>query len=658
MVSELEGPRFRNPQVLGQPWRWITKIFMVGLAPVGCFFIMDAPSYIGWEFLMEQYYGIILAMVLPSVFLLVPPTKRLARVLPWFDVLLAIAGFGVGLYVAVLYPQIVRWLGIITPDRVIVSTIAIVLVFEAVRRFTGWVLPVLGALFILYARFTWVIPGAFGGDGIPWDRLANSLFLDKNALPGAPMEVTAVTVLPFILFGAFLFCAGGGAFLTDFAMSIFGRYRGGPAKMAVVASSLFGTISGSAVANVTTTGVVTIPLMKKTGYKAHVAGAVEATASTGGQIMPPVMGAAAFLIPEYTGIPYSSVALAAFIPALLYYIGIFAQVDLEAGKMGLKGLPTAQLPPLKGVLKQCYLFVVPLLVLVYALFFMSLSPGKAAFLGVLAILVIAFFRRETRAKPAWILKALEDTGRGLFELTVVVAMAGFIIGVITFTGVGFIFPLFMGHLAMGNVYLLLLISAVAALILGMGMPTVAVYVLVAVLLAPALVELGINKLGAHLFIFYWGMLSMITPPVCFASFAAAALANADSMRTGYSAMRIGILAYPVPFLFALGPALLLRGSPLEVVVAIVTAVCGAYFIGAAAIGFLFRDLSPPVRIIMGLAGLGLLVPAQAGNIFTIALFSNIIGAVLAILLVWWEWRNRKKPQAAIARGITARGPEK
>ncbi len=658
MVSELEGPRFRNPAVLGQPWRWITRIFMVALAPVGAFFIMDAPSYLGWSFFIEQYYGIMLAMVLPCVFLLVPPKKSLARVLPWFDIVLAIAGFAVGLYVALFYPEMVRWLGIITPDRVIMGTLAIVLIFEAVRRFTGWVLVSLAGVFILYARFTWIIPGAFGGDGIPWDRLANSLFLDKNALLGTPMEVTAITVLPFILFGAMLFCVGGGAFLTDFAMSILGRYRGGPAKMAVLASSLFGTISGSAVANVTSTGVFTIPLMKRTGYKAHVAGAIEATASTGGQIMPPVMGAAAFLIPEYTGIPYSSVALAAFIPALLYYIGIFVQVDLEAGKMGLKGLPASQLPSLRGVLKQSYLFVVPLAVLVYALFIMSLSPGKAAFLGVVSIIILGLLRRDTRQHPAWMIKALADTGRGLLELTVVVAMAGFIIGVITFTGVGFLFPLFLGHLAMGNVYLLLIIAAIAALILGMGMPTVAVYVLVAVLLAPSLVELGIKPLAAHLFIFYWGMLSMITPPVCFASFAAAALANADSMRTGYSAMRIGILAYPVPFMFALGPALLLMGSPVEVIVAIVTAILGAFLIGTAAIGFIFRPLSPVTRVVMGLAGVALLMPVQQGQLHTIALFSNIIGGVVAAFLVWWEWRMRKRPRTAALKDALVAEPDK
>lgn len=650
MVSELEGPRFRPPAVLG-PWRWVTRVLLTGLAPVGCFFIIDAPSYLGWPFLREQYYGIILAIVLPCVFLLVPPTKRLVRVLPWFDILLAIAGFGIGMYVAVLYPQILRLLGIITPDRVIMGTIAILLVLEAVRRFTGWILPILGVLFILYARFSWIVPGVMGGDGIPWPKLANSLFLGTQALLGVPMEVTAVTVLPFILFGSFLFCAGGGAFLTDFAMSVLGRFRGGPAKMAVVSSSLFGTISGSAVANVTFSGVVTIPMMKRTGYKAHVAAAIEATASTGGQIMPPVMGAAAFLIPQYTGIPYSSVALAAFIPALLYYIGIFVQVDLEAGKIGIKGLPSSQLPPLRGVLKQSYLFVVPLAVLVYALFIMALDPGKAALLGTAAILFVSLYRRETR-NLSWVVKAFADTGRSLLELTVVVAMAGFIIGVITSTGLGFLFPLFLGRLAMGNVYLLLLITAVAALILGMGMPTVAVYVLVAVMLAPALVEMGITKLGAHLFIFYWGMLASITPPVCFATFAAAAIANADSMRAGYSAMRIGILAYPVPFLFALGPALLLMGSPVEVVVAVVTAVCGAFLLGAAAIGYIFRSLSSHIRVLMGIAGIALLMPVQQGQFYTIALFSNITGGIVAVLLLWWEWRMRKKPRAVAEKSAT------
>ena len=634
-----EGSRYRT---LGRHTQFLTKALLIAIPVLGIFFIMDTPSYLGWLFLREQYYGLFLGLVFCTVFLVVPPTKRAPRNrIPWYDVILSILGFGVGLYVAVLYPGILKRMGAVTPDRVLLGTVAILLVLESVRRLTGWVLPIIGLIFILYARFTWLVPGVFHGPGIPWDRLVNSLFLDTNALLGTPMMVTAVIVLAFILFGNLLFGVGGGAFLTDFAVSIFGRFRGGPAKMAVVASSLFGTISGSAVANVATTGVITIPLMKKMGYNPQLAGAIEAVASTGGQLMPPIMGAAAFIIAEYTGIPYPKVAIAALFPAILFYIGVFVQVDLEAGKAKIIGLPRDQLPSMRGTLRESYLFVIPLAVLVYTLFILYLSPGKAALAGVLSILLISFIRRETRFHSAWVLEALEKTGRGLLELAVIVALAGFIIGVINFSGLGFIFPLILGRLAGANVCLLLLIIALTCIILGMGMPTVAVYILLGVLMGPALIELGIPVLAAHLFILYFGTLSMVTPPICLAAFAGAALAGSDSMRTGMTAMRVGILAYPVPFLFVFFPVLLLKGSPGEIALAAITAMAGSYMIGCAAVGYLFRALNSPVRVLLALAGIGLLIPAS-GQYYTFGLFSDIIGACLALPVLLWECREGKR----------------
>lgn len=636
-------PEFSRFRSLNKGLRLLTRLLLIALPVAAVFFIIDAPSYLGWDFLREQYYGIVLAIVLACIFLLVPPTKGSARNrLPWYDVALSILGFVVGLYVAILYPRILWSLGIITPDRVIISAIAIVLVLEGARRLTGWVLPSLGLLFILYGRFTWLAPGIFHGPGIPWNQLVNSLWLDPNAVLGIPMEVTAVIVVAYILFGNLLFNVGGGEFLTNAAMGAFGRFRGGPAKMAVVASGLFGTISGSAVSNVVATGVVTIPLMKRTGYKPHVAGAIEAVASTGGQIMPPVMGAAAFIIPEYTGIPYARVAIAAFLPAVLYYLCLFIQVDLEAGKIGLRGLSQDQLPSLRGILRQSYLFIIPLAALVYALFILFLAPGKAALFAVVSILFVSFFPRQTRLRLSWVLEALEKTGEGLLELTLVVATAGLIIGVINFSGVGFILPLFLSRLAGGNIFLLLLIIGVANIILGMGMPTVAVYILLAVLMAPVLIQLGIGVLAAHLFILYYGILSMITPPVCFAAYAGAALAGADSMRTGYTAMRLGILAYIVPFLFLFSPAFLLMGPLVTIVFSMFTAMAGCFLLGCALVGYLFRGLNPQTRVLMGLAGIGLLIPIQ-NQFFLATLLINIVGGILALALLVREWRQRLEP---------------
>jgi len=635
--TQPEVSRFRS---LSKGLRLLIKLLLITLPVTGVFFIMDTPSYLGWDFLREQYYGIVLAIVLASVFLLVPPTKGAARNrVPWYDIILSILGFGVGLYVAILYPEILSRLGIITPDRVIMSTIAILLVLEGARRLTGWVLPSLGLLFILYARFTWLAPGVFHGPGIPWNQLANSLYLDPNAVLGIPMEVSAVIVVAYILFGNLLFYVGGGEFITNVAIAGFGRFRGGPAKISIVSSSLFGTISGSAVANVMVDGWITIPLMKRTGYKPHVAGAIEAVASTGGQIMPPVMGAAAFIIPEYTGIPYSKVAIAALIPALLYYICLFIQVDLEAGKTGLRGLPRDQLPPLRGTLGQSYLFIIPLAALIYALFILYLAPGKAALFAGASILLVSFFPLQTRFRLSWILEALEKTGEGLLEITMVVAVAGLIIGVIQFSGLGFILPVILGRLAGGNLFLLLIIIGIANIILGMGMPTVAVYVLLAVLMAPALIQLGVGVLAAHLFILYYGILSMITPPVAFAAYAGAAIAGSDSMRTGYTCMRLGILAYIVPFLFIFSPALLLMGPPLDIIVSIITAIAGCFMLGCILVGYLFRNLSQQMRVLMGLAGIGLLIPIHS-QFFMATLLINVIGGSLAFVLVLWEWRRR------------------
>jgi TRAP transporter 4TM/12TM fusion protein len=626
--------------------RLLTKVLLTALPIVGVFFIMDTPTYLGWEVLREQYYGIVLAIVLSSVFLLAPANRKTTRDrVPWYDLILSLMGVGVGLYVAVLYPQILWRLGVVTPDRVIMSTVAIVLILEAARRLTGLVLPILGLLFILYGRFSWLAPGILQGPGIPWNRLANSLYLDPNAVLGTPMEVSAVIVIAYILFGNLLSGVGGGEFITNIAMAGFGQFRGGPAKIAVVSSSLFGTISGSAVANVMVDGWITIPLMKKTGYKPHVAGAIEAVASTGGQIMPPVMGAAAFLIPEYTGISYSKVALGALFPALLYYICMFIQIDLEAGKTGLKGLPRDQLPPLRGVLGESYLFIIPLAALVYALFILYLDPGKAALFAVATILILSFFRRQTRFRFSWILDELEKTGKGLLELTVVVAVAGIIIGVITFSGLGFILPVILGRLAEGNLILLLLVLAIVNIILGMGMPTIAVYVLLAVLMAPALIQLGIDVLAAHLFIFYYGILSMITPPVCFAAYAGAAIAGASSMRTGYACMRLGILAYIVPFLFIFSPSLLLKGSLGNIAVSATTAIAGCFLLGCALVGYLFRDLCTQTRVLMGLAGIALLIPIHH-QFFIITLLINILGGILALILFLRERRQRFQPMVA------------
>src|SRR3990172_13224330 len=605
-MVEAELSRFRS--LRGSLGLW-EKILLGAIPVVGAFFVWDVPFYLGLALLREQYLGLFLALVLGAVFLSVPPSSRADRHrVPWYDLLFSCLGLVVGLYAALFFPEIMRRMG--DPDalRLVLGVFAILLILEALRRTVGWILVGVGVFFLLYARFAHFVPGAFGGTGVPWERLINYLYTDVNSLFGLPLAVTATIVLPYIFFGQALFAIGAGEYLTDLAVAMFGRFRGGPAKVAVVASSLFGTISGSAVANVAVDGPITIPLMKRTGYKAPVAAAIEAVASTGGQIMPPIMGAAAFIMAEFLAIPYREVAIAAALPAILYYVALFAQVDLEAGKTGLRGFSRQELPALIPVLRKGWVFFVPLSILVYVLFIQNSDAGDAGIFAALATLALGFLRKELRAHPGWVLETLQSTGRTLLELGVTVALAGLILGAIQVSGLGFILSYALVSLAGGNILALFLLTAIGSMILGMGMPTTAVYVLLAVLVAPVLVQQGIDPLGAHLFIFYFGMVSMITPPICLAAYTAAAIVQADSMKTGLEATRLGIVAYIVPFLFVFSPALLLKGSAVDVSLAAVTAVVGTVLLGVAVTGYLFREIATLKRVLLGLAALGLLFP--------------------------------------------------
>jgi TRAP transporter 4TM/12TM fusion protein len=619
----------------------LTKAIFIAMPVVGCFFIMDVPFYLEWSVLREQYYGLILAMILPCTFILVPMSKKSPRDrVPWYDAILAVLGAVVGLYVAIFYLRITLALGTITPDRVIMSTIALALVLEASRRVTNLFLASFGLFFILLPHLSWLLPDLLSGFSMPFSQQVNYLFLETNAMLGIIFGVAAIIVLAFILFGNLLFSIGGGAFITNVAMAAFGRFRGGPGKMAVVGSSLFGTISGVAVANVATTGVVTIPLMKHIGYKPHIAGAIESVASTGGQICPPIMGATAFVMAEVLGIPYQQVAIAAIIPAFLYYTAIFFQVDMEAGKAGLKGLPSEQLPKILSVMGNSHSFIIPFAVLLYALFVLYLAPAKAALIGVASIVILGFFiQKETRFRIGWILDGLHQTGRAMVQLGSIAALAGIVVGTISYTGLGFIISLYLGQFAGGNLFILLPIVAIASLVMGMGMPTLSVYIVLAILLAPTMVQLGAEPIAAHLFILYLGTASMVTPPVCIAAYAGAAIANASPMRTGFSAARFGVIAYIVPFLFIFFPGLLFKGSAGEILIAVTTALLGCFVLSAALSGYLFQELRPVKRVISGLAGIGLLIPIQT-HLAAFSSFINIACGILALFLIVWEWRER------------------
>ncbi|MGH8621217.1 MAG: TRAP transporter permease, partial [Burkholderiales bacterium] len=623
-------------RALSGPARGIELFLLCALTLVGAAWAGELHIQLGLAVFKEQFLGLFLALAFPSAFIAVKARRgeRGDRV-PWHDWLLAAAGAVAGGYLLVRYPVIAAQLAVLTPDKVWLGALAILLVLEATRRLVGWSLVILAAVFILYAKFSYLMPGAFYAKGASWERIAAYLYLDASGLLGLPLTVAAAIVVAFILFGQALYAVGGDKFLTDLALAAMGRYRGGSAKVAICSSSLFGTVSGSAVSNVVVDGAITIPMMKRTGYPGHLAAATEAVASTGGQIMPPVMGVAAFLIAEFLNLPYGEVALAAVIPACLYYLALFVQVDLEAAKHGLTGLPRAELPRFGPTMQRGWVFVVPLAVLVYTLMVETWEAGKAGVAAVVATFLIGLIQKATRPSLRGVVKAFEDAGRTLLEIVVVSGVAGFVIGTLALSGLGFKMSMILTTAAGGSAVLLLVLTALVCIILGMGMPTAVVYIMLAVLVGPTLVQLGVEPLGAHLFLFYFGMLSMITPPVCLATFAAASLARSDFWQTGWAGMRLGVVAYVVPFIFVFHPALLMKGPLVEIVAAVVTASAGVYLMSIGLAGFLFRRVGWFGRALATGAGL-MLIPPPSGAVLTAA---NLAGLLIGGALVLVEWRG-------------------
>jgi TRAP transporter 4TM/12TM fusion protein len=644
-------------RALTGPLAALTRALLILVPVVGVIFLLEVPQRIGWLIFGEQYMGLFLAMTLCATFLTVPEGAwGHSRTVPWYDVAAALGGLIVGLYIFVFYPGMVNSLGEIHADRVIMACVAVVLLAEACRRLTGWSLVIIAAIFLFYAFFAYLFPGPFYGRGWSLNRIATYLYLDRNGIFGQSLEVAAGIVLVFILFGNALYAVGGAAFLTDFSLALMGRFRGGPAKMAIVSSSLFGTISGSAVANVVVDGTMTIPMMKKSGYPPHVAAAVEATASTGGQIMPPVMGAAAFLIAEYLQMPYPEVALRALVPAVLFYVALFVQVDLLAGKHRLRGLPREELPDLGRVMRNSAGFLVPLAVLITFLFVIPRRAEVAGLLATGACFVVGWLTPGVKLGFREIVNMLADTGRGLLDIAVITGLAGIIIGVLALTSLDFSLTFTLLNVAQSSIILLLVLTAIVNMVLGLSLPTTAVYILLAVLIGPALTKAGLIPISAHMFIFYFGMLSTITPPVCLAAYTAASLAKTDPMKTGWECMRLGALAYVVPFIFALSPSLLLIGPWTIVAPTIFTALIATLLLGVGLVGYLFRPISVLRRGLFIVTAAALFVPVIPSGSF--ALMSWVIdgvGLLSAIVLFTTEWRARNNA-SAIAANAHAKAP--
>jgi TRAP transporter 4TM/12TM fusion protein len=615
------------------PLALLRAVLAVTLTLLGIAWAFDLYRFVGLLLFPEQVLSAILAMALPLVFLSFPASrgKGHARILP-YDMAAALLGFATAAFIAVRFPVLSELIADEPLDGVIASFVMVILLIEALRRTVGLVLTGVVVVLLIYALIGHWISGPLAGRKVEVIQLFYYLAWDPTAIIGIPLEVAATIVLAFVFFGHILFKTGGTAFFTDISTVLMGGFQGGPAKIAVTASAVFGSISGSAVSNVVSTGIITIPLMRRAGYRPELAGAIEAIASTGGQLMPPIMGAAAFLMAEFLQISYTDVIVAALIPSVLYYSSLFILTDLEAARANIERVDTSKMSAFWPTLRSGWFFPLPFIVLILSLFVWNRSPEFSALLSAGTLLVPGFTLgyEGNRLRMRDVVEALRLTGVGVLEIVMICAAAGIVIGVLNITGLGFGLSLALIQLSGGNTLLLLVISAGICILLGMGMPTTGVYVLLASLVAPALVESGINAVAAHLFILYFGMMSMITPPVAIAAFAAASLTGADPARTGIEAVRFGWMAYAIPFLFVASPGLLMKGSPLTIGLSFVTALAGIWLISAAVIGYVRRPLSFLMRSCFVVAGILLLFPP---DVLALARSLNLAGLALAAVLV-------------------------
>jgi TRAP transporter 4TM/12TM fusion protein len=556
-----------------------------------------------------------LPLVLGSTFLIIflrLPGRRGAerRQIPWYDLILGSAGFIICLYFTFIYTIIIEDYFYYRDTAFIIGIIVIPLTVEALRRTAGWSLVAVLMVFLIYSVMGHLVPGDLQAQEKDPYKLIAYLAADNVALLGLPMNIVTYVVVLFVLMGQLLLRTGASEWFTDIATALFGRSRGGSAKIAVVASGLFGSISGSAVSNVASTGVITIPLMRNGGYSAQSAAAFEAVASTGGQIMPPIMGAAAFLMAELLEADYTDVILAAAIPAFLYYFAAFIQADLEAARLKIAPVPKEQIPRLLKVAKEGWFFLIPYAVLIIALFKYNVPPDGAALYASISLPIVSwvFGYKGRRISVRDLANAVADTGRNSVDIIIIGAMAGLAIAIIETTGLGYAMTIVLLKVGQDSLLLLLVLTAIISIILGMGMPTTAIYLLLALMIAPPMIKLGVNPFAAHLFVLYFGLMSMITPPVAIAAFTAAKLANSPPMATALTSCRLGWVAYVIPFVFVYEPSLIMQGSFIEIILCFSSALIGIWVVSAGMLGYVFSKIGPVIRVVCIISGLILILP--------------------------------------------------
>ena len=568
------------------------------------------------------------------IFLLYPARKSWSRTsMHPLDVLFALIGAGSALYIVVNYQELVLRAGMNNETDFIVGVVGTMMVFEAARRVVGWPMITVAFVFIAYAFFGPYIPGIMAHRGVQVQELFDHLFFTTEGIFGTPMGVSSTFIYLFILFGSYLEATGLGKFFIDLANAVAGWAAGGPAKVAVLSSGLMGTVSGSSVGNVAGTGAFTIPMMKKLGYRPAFAGAVEAAASTGGQLMPPVMGAAAFLMAEFVGVPYFDVVKAAVIPALLYYIGVWLGVHYEAKKYGLKGTPREELPKFGPLFMEKGHLAIPLAVIVYLLV-SGYTPMRAALAAIALSIICACLRKSTRIGVKEIVNGLIDGSKGVLGVLIACATAGIIIGVVTKTGVGLKVATALLDLSGGQLLPAMFFTMITSLILGMGVPTTANYVITSTIAAPALVQMNVPVLAAHMFAFYFGIVADVTPPVALAAYAGAGIAGANPMRCGVIAAKLAIAAFIVPYIFVLAPELLMiNATPLTITYSALTAIVGMWGVSMAMIGFCQNALNSLQRVLFMAGGICMIIPGH---------ITDLVGVVCLIAAFIWQRTNKIK----------------
>lgn len=533
--------------------------------------------------------------------------------------IMALFALGGCAYITILDENLQLRAGIVYASDILFAILLIIAIFEACRRKMGNPLVIITLVFVAYAFLGKYIPGFLNQPGMTLKKFTSLVYLTTDGIFGSPLYASASYVVLFVLLGAIMSVSGIGDYMTNLATSLFGHMRGGPAKVAVVASGFFGSISGSPTANVIGTGTFTIPMMKKNGFEPEFAAAVEATASTGGAIMPPIMGSTAFIMAEMLGIPYTAVAKAALIPAILYFLAVLFGVDIYAAKHGLKGIPRSQLPKVRSMLKQIYMLA-PLIFLIFCMAVFNMTIVRSGLLTIIVTLVLVEINPKTRmTKEQW-LQIPVQTVKSAVSVGIACAMAGIISGVIMGSGLGYRISSILTSVAGTSMLLLLVLTMVVSLIMGMGVPTTAAYLVLASLVAPTMIQLGIPPLAAHMFIFYFGCISSITPPVALAAYAGAGLAGYDPNKTGYKAFRLAFCSFLMPYLFVYNPVLLMEGGVLDILWSLVTALIGAYLLASGFEGFFFRwSLKWFERPLMILGAVMLIVPGMVTDLVGIAI---------------------------------------